>query len=149
MAPSFSTNWGGNGTTKEAIQRKSGRLGDRFGVPLRTAARAHADPEEAILQQLRIGERNLIVMGVSPPAGDHAVVWGRGGDGAAAIPPVHLVGRELIEAELRSRYSHQTSCHGTVGVPFSRLSEARTPAIASSWESGSTDDTLSAAWSDR
>jgi len=69
MAPSFNTNWGGIGANEEAILRDAVRLGDRFGVPLRTAVRAHADPEEAILRQLRIGEHNLIVMGVSPRPG--------------------------------------------------------------------------------
>jgi nucleotide-binding universal stress UspA family protein len=66
MIPSFSTNWRGVGSNEEAILRDAVQLGDRFGVPLRTAVRVHADPEEAILQQLRIGEHNLIIMGVSP-----------------------------------------------------------------------------------
>jgi hypothetical protein len=55
-------------------------------VPLRTAARAHADPEEATLQQLRIGEHNLIVMGASPRPGTTLLF----GDAAATVPqPSH------------------------------------------------------------
>ena len=67
---------------------------------------------------------------VSPLAGDHAVLWGRGSGGAEAIRSVHLVGRELTEAGPVSRCSHPTPCYGTGGIPFSRLSEARTPAFA-------------------
>jgi nucleotide-binding universal stress UspA family protein len=81
MVPRFNTNWPGIGTHEEAILREAVRLGDRFGVPLRTAIRVHADPEEAILQQLRIGEHNLIVMGVSPRPGTTLFF----GDAAAAV----------------------------------------------------------------
>jgi len=38
-------------------------------VPVQTAIRAHSDPGEAILRQLKGGEHNLIVMGVSPRPG--------------------------------------------------------------------------------
>jgi nucleotide-binding universal stress UspA family protein len=81
MVPRFNTNWAGTGTNEEAILREAVRLGDRFGVPLRTAVRTHADPEEAILRQLRIGEHNLIVMGVSPRPGTTLFF----GDAAAAV----------------------------------------------------------------
>ena len=81
MVPRFNTNWAGIGTNEEAILREAVRLGDRFGVPLRTAVRTHADPEEAILRQLRIGEHNLIVMGVSPRPGTTLFF----GDAAAAV----------------------------------------------------------------
>jgi nucleotide-binding universal stress UspA family protein len=66
--PGFSPNWG-VGANQEAILRDAVRLGDRLGLPVRTAIRAHADAEEAILRQLKIGEHNLIVMGVSPRLG--------------------------------------------------------------------------------
>jgi nucleotide-binding universal stress UspA family protein len=81
MASRFNTNWGGIGTNEEAIVRAAVQLGDRFGVPLRTAVRAHADPEEAILRQLRVGEHNLVVMGVSPRPGTTLFF----GDAAAAV----------------------------------------------------------------
>jgi nucleotide-binding universal stress UspA family protein len=81
MAPSFNINWGGIGTNEEAILRDAVRLGDRFGVPLRTAVRAHADPGEAILRQLTAGEHNLIVMGVSPRPGTTLFF----GDAAAVV----------------------------------------------------------------
>jgi Kef-type K+ transport system membrane component KefB/nucleotide-binding universal stress UspA family protein len=81
MALGFSPNWGGIGTNEAAILRDAVRLGDRSGVPLRTAVRAHVDAEEAILRQLRIGEHNLIVMGVSPRPGTTLFF----GDAAAAV----------------------------------------------------------------
>jgi len=65
----FGADWGGIGTNEEAILRDAVRLGDQFGVPVRTAVRAHAEAEEAILRQLRTGEHNLIAMGVSPRPG--------------------------------------------------------------------------------
>ena len=55
----------------EAILRDIVRLGEQLGVPVRTARRRHAAVEEAILRQLRIGKRNLIVMGVSPRIGSN------------------------------------------------------------------------------
>lgn len=69
VARGFSRNWGGIGANEEAILRDAVRLGDRFGVAVRTAVRTHDDAEEAILRQLKIGELNLIVMGVSPRPG--------------------------------------------------------------------------------
>jgi Kef-type K+ transport system membrane component KefB/nucleotide-binding universal stress UspA family protein len=54
---------------EEAILRDVVRLGEQLGVTVRTAARRHVAPEEAILRQMRIGKHNLIVMGVSPRTG--------------------------------------------------------------------------------
>jgi nucleotide-binding universal stress UspA family protein len=65
----FSASWESTGTNEEAILRDAVRLGEQFSVPVRTAVRAHADAEEAILRQLNAGEHNLIVMGVSPRPG--------------------------------------------------------------------------------
>ncbi|MBV8131736.1 MAG: cation:proton antiporter [Alphaproteobacteria bacterium] len=81
MALGFGPNWGGIGTNEAAILRDVVRLGERFSVPLRTAVRAHVDAEEAILRQLRTGEHNLIVMGVSPRPGTTLFF----GDAAAAV----------------------------------------------------------------
>jgi nucleotide-binding universal stress UspA family protein len=57
------------GTNEAAILREVVQLADQFGVPVRTAIRAHADPDEAILRQLNRGEHDLVVMGVSPRPG--------------------------------------------------------------------------------
>jgi Kef-type K+ transport system membrane component KefB/nucleotide-binding universal stress UspA family protein len=54
----------------EAILREVVEIGDRMGVPVRTAIRRTSAPEEAILRRLNTGTHNLIVMGVSPRAGD-------------------------------------------------------------------------------
>ncbi len=53
----------------EAILREIVELGDRMGVPVRTAIRRTTAPEEAILRRLNTGQHNLIVMGVSARAG--------------------------------------------------------------------------------
>src|SRR3984893_2776160 len=63
------TDRGSTGSNEAAILLDAVRLGDRFGVPVQTAIRAHADPGEAILRQLESGEHNLIVMGVAPRPG--------------------------------------------------------------------------------
>jgi nucleotide-binding universal stress UspA family protein len=57
------------GTNEDAILKDIVRLGDRHAVTVRTVTRPHAAPEDAILRQLRVGEHNLIVMGVSPRPG--------------------------------------------------------------------------------
>jgi Universal stress protein family len=57
------------GTNEAAILRDAVQLGDQFGVPIRTAVSAHADADDAILSQLKGGEHDLIVMGVSPRPG--------------------------------------------------------------------------------
>jgi nucleotide-binding universal stress UspA family protein len=80
-APGFGRNWGGIGANEEAILRDAVRLGEQFGVPVRPAVRARADAEDAILQQLRSGEHNLVVMGVSPRPGTTLFF----GDAAAAV----------------------------------------------------------------
>jgi Kef-type K+ transport system membrane component KefB len=69
------------GTNEAAILRDAVDLGDHSGVPVRTAIRAHADADEAILRQLKGGEHDLIVMGVSPRPGS-TLSYGRA---AAAI----------------------------------------------------------------
>ena len=93
--PAFRPNWG-VGADQEAILRDAVRLGDRFGVPVRTTIRAHAHAEEAILRQLKIGEHNLIVMGVSPTGG-YALLRRRASNGVEAIPSLDLVGSELTD----------------------------------------------------
>ena len=80
-APGFGRNWRGIGANEEAILRDAVRLGEQFGVPVRPAVRARADAEDAILQQLRSGEHNLVVMGVSPRPGTTLFF----GDAAAAV----------------------------------------------------------------
>lgn len=54
--------------TIEAILREIVCLGDQLGVPVRTVVRRRA-AADAILRQLRAGNHNLIVMGVSPRPG--------------------------------------------------------------------------------
>jgi Kef-type K+ transport system membrane component KefB/nucleotide-binding universal stress UspA family protein len=73
--------WPGLDSSDEGILRDAVRLGDQFGVPVRTALRTHAEPENAILRQLRAGEYNLIVMGVSQRPGTPLFL----GDTAAAM----------------------------------------------------------------
>jgi Kef-type K+ transport system membrane component KefB/nucleotide-binding universal stress UspA family protein len=58
------------GADEEAILREIVELGDRGGVPVRTAVRRAIAPEEAILRRLHNGTYNLLVMGVSPRPGD-------------------------------------------------------------------------------
>ncbi|MBV9154516.1 MAG: cation:proton antiporter [Alphaproteobacteria bacterium] len=54
----------------DAILREVVEMGDRIGVPVRTAIRRTTSPEEAILRRLNSGSHNLIVTGVSRRAGD-------------------------------------------------------------------------------
>jgi nucleotide-binding universal stress UspA family protein len=57
-------------SSSEAIIREIVRLGDHYDVEVRGMVR-HADrPEEAILRQLKMGDYNLLVMGVSPRPGE-------------------------------------------------------------------------------
>ena len=58
------------GADEEAILREIVELGDRSGVPVRTAVRRAIAPEEAILRRLHNGSYNLLVMGVSPRPGE-------------------------------------------------------------------------------
>jgi nucleotide-binding universal stress UspA family protein len=55
---------GADATLREVVE-----IGDRMGVPVRTAIRRTTAPEEAILRRLNSGAHNLIVMGVSPRTG--------------------------------------------------------------------------------
>ena len=73
--------WGGPGDSEDAVLKDAVRLGDHFGVPVRTAARRRAAAETAILRQLRDGEHNIIVMGVNPRPGTTLFF----GDAAAAV----------------------------------------------------------------
>jgi Kef-type K+ transport system membrane component KefB/nucleotide-binding universal stress UspA family protein len=58
------------GADEEAILREIVELGDRSGVPVRTAVRRAIAAEEAILRRLHNGSYNLLVMGVSPRPGE-------------------------------------------------------------------------------
>jgi Kef-type K+ transport system membrane component KefB/nucleotide-binding universal stress UspA family protein len=77
----YTRNWGGIGANEAAILRDAVRLGEQFGVPVRPAIRARVDADEAILEQLRAGEHNFVVMGVSPRPGTTLFF----GDAAAAV----------------------------------------------------------------
>jgi Kef-type K+ transport system membrane component KefB/nucleotide-binding universal stress UspA family protein len=57
------------GADEEAILREIVELGDRSGVPVRTAVRRAIASEDAILRRLHNGPYNLLVMGVSPRPG--------------------------------------------------------------------------------
>jgi K+:H+ antiporter len=61
--------WGGLLDNSEAILQDAVRLGDQFGVPVRTASRIQVVAETAILSQLSTADHNLVVMGVSPRPG--------------------------------------------------------------------------------
>ena len=54
----------------EALLREVVRLAEQYGVPIRTAVRVNIAAEDAILRQARLGNHNLIVMGVSRRSGD-------------------------------------------------------------------------------
>ena len=58
------------GSDRDAVLREIVTLGDRLGVPVRTAHYHDPDPAEAILRQLNAGKHNLVVMGVSARPGD-------------------------------------------------------------------------------
>jgi len=78
------------GANEAAILRDAVDLGDQFGVPVRTAIRAHADADEAILRQLKDGKHDLIVIGVSARPGA-TLSYGRA---AAAI--LHRSDRSVL-----------------------------------------------------
>lgn len=61
---------------EEAVLKEIVDLADRHGRSIRTALRLDVSPEDAILRQSRLGRYNLIVMGVSRPAGD-ALFFGK------------------------------------------------------------------------
>jgi nucleotide-binding universal stress UspA family protein len=58
------------GADEEAILREIVEIGDRTGVPVRTAVRRAAAAEDAILRRLNNGTHNLLVIGVSPRPGE-------------------------------------------------------------------------------
>jgi len=55
---------------EETILKDIVELAERYDTPIRTALRVDLAPEEAILRQARLGRYDLIVMGVSRPAGE-------------------------------------------------------------------------------
>jgi Kef-type K+ transport system membrane component KefB len=57
-------------TSAEAVIREIVRLGDAYGVEVKGVVRSITPPQEAILRQLKMGNHNLLVMGVSPRPGD-------------------------------------------------------------------------------
>jgi hypothetical protein len=77
----FRTAWGAFGDNAAVILHETVRLGDQFGVPVRTAVRTQIAAEDAILRQLEPGDHNLVVMGVVPRPGTTLSF----GDAAAAI----------------------------------------------------------------
>jgi Kef-type K+ transport system membrane component KefB/nucleotide-binding universal stress UspA family protein len=57
-------------SSAEAIIREIVRLGDPYRVDVRGVVRRIGTPQEAILRQLKTGDHNLLVMGVSPRPGE-------------------------------------------------------------------------------
>jgi Kef-type K+ transport system membrane component KefB/nucleotide-binding universal stress UspA family protein len=57
-------------SSAEAVIREIVRLGDRYGVEVKGALRRTGAPQETILRQLKVGDYNLLVMGVSPRPGE-------------------------------------------------------------------------------
>jgi Kef-type K+ transport system membrane component KefB/nucleotide-binding universal stress UspA family protein len=55
---------------EQAILKDVVEMAERYQVPLRTAVRANLPPEQAILNEARRGDYNLIVMGVSRRPGE-------------------------------------------------------------------------------
>lgn len=55
---------------EESVLKDIVGLADRYGRRIRTALRLDIAPEDAILRQARLGNYNLIVMGVGRPAGE-------------------------------------------------------------------------------
>jgi Kef-type K+ transport system membrane component KefB/nucleotide-binding universal stress UspA family protein len=55
---------------EEAVLKEIVDLADRSSRSIRTALRLDVSPEDAILRQARLGDYNLIVMGVGRPAGN-------------------------------------------------------------------------------
>jgi len=60
----------GADSEEDAILRHFVDLAEQYEVPLRTAVRGGVPPAAAILQQVRRGDHNLVVLGVSPRTGD-------------------------------------------------------------------------------
>ena len=61
---------------EEAVLKDIVELADRYGRSIRTTLRLDIAPENAILRQARLGNYNLIVMGVGHPAGE-ALFFGK------------------------------------------------------------------------
>jgi Kef-type K+ transport system membrane component KefB/nucleotide-binding universal stress UspA family protein len=61
--------WGGLLENQEEILQDVVRLGDQFGVPVRTAVSTQGLAETAILFKLSTSDHNLVVLGVSPRPG--------------------------------------------------------------------------------
>jgi nucleotide-binding universal stress UspA family protein len=57
-------------SSAEAIIREVVRLGDHYGAEVKGAVRSIGGPAEAVLRQLKLGNHNLLVLGVSPRPGD-------------------------------------------------------------------------------
>ena len=55
---------------EETVLKEIVELADRSGHSIRSALRLNVAPEDAILRQARLGDYNLIVMGVGRPAGE-------------------------------------------------------------------------------
>jgi Kef-type K+ transport system membrane component KefB/nucleotide-binding universal stress UspA family protein len=55
---------------EETILKDIVELADRYDTPIRTALRLEIAPEDAILRQARLGQYDLVVMGVGRPAGE-------------------------------------------------------------------------------
>jgi nucleotide-binding universal stress UspA family protein len=55
---------------EESVLKEIVELADLNGTPIRTALRLNVAPEDAILRQARLGDYDLIVMGVGRPAGE-------------------------------------------------------------------------------
>jgi K+:H+ antiporter len=55
---------------EEAVLKDIVELAEREGRSIRTTLRLDVSPEDAILRQARLGQYNLIVLGVGRPAGD-------------------------------------------------------------------------------
>jgi nucleotide-binding universal stress UspA family protein len=54
----------------DAIIRDIVQMADRYGVEINGLVRSHQSTPEAILRQLKIGNHNLLIMGVSPRPGE-------------------------------------------------------------------------------
>jgi len=61
---------------EESVLKDIVSVADRYEQSIRTALRLDVSPEDAILRQVRLGNYNLIVMGVGRPAGE-ALFFGK------------------------------------------------------------------------
>jgi nucleotide-binding universal stress UspA family protein len=86
----FHPGWDAFGDNAAAILQEAVRLGDQFGVPIRTAVRTQVAAETAILTQLEEVGYDLVVMGVSSRPGTTLSF----GDAAAAV--LERSGRSIL-----------------------------------------------------